>query len=141
MKLIISTIVYLVIGFLLGWLFYGIIFLGFMDKMGYAALMRGHASIWWAMIIGYLIQGFFFAYIYDKYFRGNSPVLNGLKYAFLLSLLIYLPMVLFIWASYNVKYPGAIVDGLILTVITFVNAIVIALIYGKKEKQEETTQT
>jgi hypothetical protein len=142
MKFIISTIVGAIIFFFLGWLFYGIIFSGkFMDW--YGTVMRPAQDYkLWSMIVANILEALFLTWLYPKFYKGGSPAGEGLKFGILLGLLMSLPMIFYVWASFQVKYIGAIVDGIISFVLVVIVGLVIGLIYGKgaaKEAPKETT--
>ncbi len=131
-KLIISTIVAAVVLLLLSWLGYGVIFKDYFTRL--RVFMRDEKSIiWWALIVGYIIQAFVLSYLYMKTYKGESPFKEGFLYGIALSLLIALPYIFFIWSTYQVTYRSAIADGVFMGIRLVIAGIVIGLIFGKKE--------
>ena len=134
MKLIISTIVVAILLFLLGWLFYGMIFMKFFSTH-YALIQRTPEDMkLWSIGVGCLLEAFFLALIYPKGYKGGSPFSEGLKFGIYLGLLMGVPYVFFAWASMPVHYTAMIVDGAIMVVDIVLAGIVTGLIYGKIEK-------
>ena len=69
-KILISGLVSGIAVFLLGYLFYGVIFMNTMEGMTGTAtgVMREmDAMVWWALIVGNLIWGFLLAYIFGMW--------------------------------------------------------------------------
>jgi hypothetical protein len=133
MKLIIATVLAAIVIFLLGWLGYGIILTKFFVEMG--KMMRPPEDMkWWALILGHILQGFLLAYFYAKTYKGEAPFMEGLKYGFAVGILVALPYVFFMWASYLVPYKEVLVDGVYMGIRYLVAGIVIGLVYGTKEK-------
>ncbi|MCX7833020.1 MAG: hypothetical protein N2490_02270 [Ignavibacteria bacterium] len=131
-KLIISTIVTAVVLFLISWLGYGVIFKDYFMRL--RLFMRDEKSIiWWALIVGYIIQALVLAYLYMKTYKGESPFKEGLLYGIAISLLVALPYIFFMWSTYQVTYRSAIADGIFMGIRFLIAGIVIGLIFGKKE--------
>lgn len=86
-----------------------------------------------ANVVGFLVQGFTLSLLYMYYFKGESPVKEGIAFGLLTGLIVALPYVFFMWANYTVRYKGVILDGLGMGFRIFVTGIVIALIFGKKK--------
>ena len=136
MKLLYSTIASFIVLFLLGWLFYGV----FLTKLmaSYIPIMRPASDMkMWAVIVGYIFQSFFLSWIYQKFFQGVSPLKDGFLYGLYYSLLVILPMLFFMWATYQVTYPAAIADAIGMGIRIIIATIVIAYIFGKKEQVAE----
>lgn len=131
MKLIISTIVGAIIFFLLGWLFYGVIFINNLDTM--RSLMRPASDMkWWALIVGQILQAFILAYLFMKTYKGESPFKEGLIFGIATGALMCGPYVFYMWSSFRVTYRAVIADALISFVMILIVGIVIGLIFGKK---------
>ncbi|MBN1633275.1 MAG: DUF1761 domain-containing protein [Ignavibacteria bacterium] len=140
MKLIISTIVGAIIFFLLGWLFYGIIFADYFVTM--KELMRPESDMkWWALIVAHILQALILSFLYMKTYKGESPLKEGFLFGLATGILMSVPYIFYMWASYKVTYKEIVPDGIILFVMIFIVGIVIGLIFGKKEKPKvkETT--
>jgi|WetSurMetagenome_2_1015567.scaffolds.fasta_scaffold178369_2 hypothetical protein len=132
MKLIISTIVTAILLFLLGWLFYGVIFVGHLSTM--YALMRPESDMKiWALIVGCLLQGLLLSIVYMRTYQGKSPFKEGLIYGLLIGFLFAIPYVFFMWSSYQITYRAVIADGIAMGIRILIAGIVIGLIFGKKK--------
>ena len=139
MKLILSTIIGGIVLFVLGWIFYGLIFMDFF-KEGYGKIMRDSNDFkMWAIIVANLLQAFFLAWIYPKGYKGGSPAKEGFMYGIDLGALIGAPYVFYMWASYPIKWQTALIDGIIVFVMTLITGLVIGLIYGKISEKKEST--
>lgn len=136
MKLVISTIVAGIVLFLLGWLFYGLLFMNYLSEY-YAHLQRGAGDMkMWAIAVSCLLQGFFLSYFYPKFQKGGSPFGEGFKFGFWFGLFVSLPYMFSVWANMTVSYKAVIVDAVIMFVMELITCIVIAFIYGSKETEK-----
>jgi hypothetical protein len=132
MKLIISTIVTAILFFLLGWLFYGVIFAGHMSTM--KLLMRPESDFkMWALIVGCLLQALLLSYIYMISYKGEAPLKEGAIYGFLIGILFSVPYVFFMWSSYQVGYRAILADAVGMGIRILLAGIIIGLIFGKKK--------
>jgi len=139
MKLILSAIIGGIVLFVLGWLFYGVIFMDFMNE-GYGKIMRDPNDFkMWAIAVANLLQAFFLAWIYPKGYKGGSPAKEGFMFGIDFGLLMGVPYVFYMWASYPIKWQFALVDGIIVGFMTVIAGIVIGLIYGKIDGKKEST--
>ena len=135
MKLIISTIVGAIIFFLLGWFFYGVIFADYFVSM--KQLMRPEADVkYWAMIIANILQALILSFLYMKTYKGESPLKEGFLFGFATGLLMSLPYIFYMWASFRVTYKEVVPDGIIMFIMILIVGIAIGLIFGKKVKPE-----
>jgi hypothetical protein len=134
MKLILSTIVVGIVLFLLGWLFYGIIFMNFFKEY-YGHISRGEADMKiWTFVVASFVQAFFMYIIYSKgYTPGGSSFGQGFKFGLYLSLYMAVPYVFFTWGGMPVKYQGVVADGIIMAVMIMIASIITAFIHGKRE--------
>lgn len=132
MKLVVSTIVSAIVLFILGFLFYWIVFsTGHMGS--YIHLLRPATDQkTWANIVGFLVQGFLMSYIYMKYYKGESPFKEGFLYGLYIGFLGSLPFLFFMWANYTVRYKAVVAEGLGMGFRILIAGIVIGLIFGKK---------
>jgi hypothetical protein len=132
MKLLISTVVAFVLFFLLGWLFYGVIFVNHLSSM--KVIMRPESDMkMWAIMVGHLLQGLFLSILYMKTYKGENPLKEGVIYASLITMLMTFPYVFYMWGAYLPKYKAVLADGAGMAVRIFVVCIVIAFIFGKKK--------
>ena len=139
MKLILSAIIGGIVLFILGWIFYGLIFMDFF-KEGYGKIMRDPNDFKiWAIAVANLLQAFFLAWIYPKGYKGGSPAKEGFMFGIDFGALIGAPYIFYMWASYPIKWQTALVDGIIVFVMTLITGLVIGLIYGKIGGKKEST--
>ena len=139
MKLILSAIIGGIVLFILGWIFYGLIFMDFMNE-GYGKIMRDPNDFKiWAIAVANLLQAFFLAWIYPKGYKGGSPAKEGFMFGIDFGALIGAPYIFYMWASYPIKWQTALVDGIIVFVMTLITGLVIGLIYGKIGGKKEST--
>lgn len=141
MKLILSAIIGGIVLFVLGWLFYGVIFMNIMQE-GYGSIMRPSYDFKiWAIAVANLLQAFFLGWIYPKGYKGGSPAKEGFMFGIDFGALIGFPYIFYMWASFPIKWQTALVDGIIVFVMTLITGLVIGLIYGKiGEKKESPAQ-
>ncbi len=140
MKLIISTVLGFIVLFLLGWLFYGILFMDYFAE-GYKFIARAMESFrWWALIVANLTQALLISIIYNKFFnKGGSPLMQGLTCGFWLGMIMTLPHVFYNFASFAIPDGMTVlVDGIIGGFCAMVASVVIALVYGKPGAVKET---
>lgn len=137
MKLVLSTIVGGIVLFILGWIFYVLIFGGFMmDNFGKIMRTPDDYKLW-AIIVANLLEAFFLSWIYPKGYKGGSPAKEGFMYGIYIGLLMSVPYVFYIWAQYPVKWQAALLDGVLMLVMTIITGFVIGLVYGKTEEKKE----
>jgi hypothetical protein len=131
MKLIISTIVTGIVLFLLGWVIYGFIFMDFF-KTYYSHIQRSPEDMKiWAIGVSCLLQGFFFALLYPKFYKGGSPFSSGFKFGFYLGLFVGIPYIFSMWASMPITYKAVLVDAALLIIMMIIAGIITGLVYGK----------
>ena len=137
MKLVLSTIVGGIVLFILGWIFYVLIFGGFMmDNFGKIMRTPDDYKLW-AIIVANLLEAFFLSWIYPKGYKGGSPAKEGFMYGIYMGFLMSVPYVFYIWAQYPVKWQAALLDGVLMLVMTIITGFVIGLVYGKTEEKKE----
>lgn len=131
MKLILSTIVGGIVLFILGWVFYVLAFGSFITE-NFGKIMRSPDDYkLWAIVVAQFLQALFLAWIYPKGYKGGSPAKEGFMFGIAIGLLTSVPYVFYIWAQYPVKWQAAVVDGIIMLVMTIITGLVIGLIYGR----------
>ena len=137
MKLILSTIVGGIVLFILGWIFYVLIFGGFIME-NYGKIMRSPDDYkLWAVIVANFLEALFLAWIYPKGYKGGSPAKEGFMFGIDFGLLMSVPYIFYVWAMYPVKWQAALVDGIIMLVMTIITGLVIGLVYGKIGEKKE----
>lgn len=140
MKLIISTIVGFLVLFLLGWLFYGILFMNYFGE-AYENIARPMESFrMWAIIVANLLQALLISLIYSKFFnKGGSPFGQGINCGIWLGLYSSVPYIFYMYAGMQVNnWQALVVDGIIIGFMTVLATIAIALVYGQKKEQPAT---
>jgi hypothetical protein len=143
MKILISTIVAAIVMFLIGGLFYGLLFSKYFAG-AYANVMRpGTDYHLWAIFLANLIQAFVLSVIYARFFSaGNgTAVANGMTYGFWMGVLICAPYPLFMWAGMNVSWKPAVLDGVISFIIILIGCITISLVQKRSRGSETVTTT
>ena len=90
----------------------------------------------WAYAVASFIQAFFLSWIYSCYFwKGESPVKEGFMCGLLLGLLYAIPYALYAYGGLRISsWQAPALEVILITVMMILAAIVIAFIYGKKEK-------
>jgi hypothetical protein len=139
MKLILATVSGALVFFLLGGLFYGLLFKNFFD-VNYALVGRAGDMKLWAIGLGCLTQALFMAWIYPHGYKGGSPMTEGMKFGLFIGLLISVPMIFFFWATFKVPIRAVVVDSAISGFMTIIAGIVIGLIYGHIATTTVTTE-
>jgi hypothetical protein len=137
MKLIISTVVGFVVLFLLGWLFYGMLFMNYFAE-GYSNIARSPESMrMWAIIVANLVQALLISLIYSKFFnKGGSPVGQGMTCGIWLGLFSTVPYIFYMYASMAIaNWQVLVVDGLVGGFMIVITSIAIAFVYGGKKEQ------
>jgi hypothetical protein len=138
MKLILSTIAGAIVLFFLGWIFYGVIFMDFLND-SYGKIMRSPDDFkMWAIAVANLLQALFLAWIYPKGYKGGAPAKEGFMFGINFGLLLGGPYVFYMWASFPIKWQVALVDGILVGVMTVIVGLVIGLIYGRIGEKKET---
>jgi hypothetical protein len=139
MKLILSAIIGGIVLFVLGWIFYGVIFMNFINE-GYSGIMRPPYDFkLWAVAVANLLQAFFLAWIYPKGYQGGSPAKEGFMFGIDFGALTAAPYIFYMWASFPIKWQTALVDGIIVFILTLITGLVIGLIYGRIGGKKEST--
>ncbi|HEY3250226.1 MAG TPA: hypothetical protein VGK25_03820 [Ignavibacteria bacterium] len=139
MKLILSTIVVGIVLFLLGWLFYGMLFADFFkEQYGHISRSQGDMKIW-AFGVASFVQAFFLYLIYAKGYQGGSPIMEGFRFGLLIAFFSAIPYVLFTWGGMPVTYQAVIRDGIIIFVMMLIAGILTGVIHGKKEVKPAAT--
>ena len=132
MRLIISTIVVGIVLFMLGGLFFSLLFADYF-KLHFGSMMRGENDLkLWAFAVGSLVRALFLYIIYSKGYKGGSPFMEGLRFGILIGLLFAVPYVFFEWGSTPVHYQPVVVEGVLQMVMLAVGGVLTGIIHGKK---------
>ena len=133
MKLIISTLVVGIVLFMLGGLFFSLLFAEYF-KLHFGSFMRSESDFkMWAYAVGSLTRAFFMYLIYSKGYQGGSPFMEGLKFGILISLFFGVPYVLFEWGGTPVHYQPVVVDGVLQMVMLTIGGVLTGIIHGRKK--------
>jgi len=129
-----------VANFLLGWLIYGYLLMGYYasHQLPYEGLMR-EPPIFWAIFVGGLAWSFLIAWLFDK--MGTMTLMQGFMNGLIISFLMSLSYDLFYYAGMNL-YDGMtvmIVDVVVGALFGGVVAAVIAWILGMRNKTVAAT--
>ncbi|SNT01056.1 Protein of unknown function [Ekhidna lutea] len=132
---VLATLVGFVVFFLLGWLFYGFLLMDFYaDNAGSATnVMRAEEDmVWWALIVGNLLQAYFLVYIFGKW-ANITTFSGGLKAGAILGLILGLGMNLTMFGTSNMmNLTGALVDPFVSMIMMGITGGVIGAMLGRK---------
>ncbi len=135
MKLILSTIVVGIVLFLLGWLFYSVLFAEYFFKFfGHLARPSAEFKIW-AFAVANFVQAFFMYIIYAKGYKGGSPIMEGFRFGIVIGLFIYIPYMFMTWGYFQVMAIGVATDAVVGMFMTLIAAVITAVIHGKKDAE------
>jgi len=132
-KILIAGLVTGVVSFFLGWLFYGILLMDFFEENAGTAtgVSKGEEMVWWALILGNLIYGIFYAYIFGKW-ASISTALTGLKAGAVIGLLIGAGFGLMYYGTSNLmNLTGTILDIAVTVVIGAILGAVAGWMLGR----------
>lgn len=132
-KIFISGLAGGIVAFLLGWLFYGMLFTDFFSKHAGTATGVNRSEtemIFWALILGHIALGFLLAYVID---RGAEPNLqSGLTAGFIVGVLFSSGINLIMYATTHLYGLISVAADVAITgVICAVSGAVIGLICSK----------
>lgn len=133
MKLILSTLVVGIVLFMLGGLFFSVLFADYF-KLHFGAMMRNENDFkLWAFAVGSLLRALFMYLIYAKGYKGGSPFMEGFRFGILISLFYGIPYVLFEWGGSPVHYQPVVIDGIIQMFMLTVGGVLTGIIHGRKK--------
>jgi hypothetical protein len=132
MKLILSTIVVGIVLFMLGWLFYGILFMDYFKQYFTNGRSEEDMRIW-AFAVASFVQAFLLYLIYSKGYSGGSPFMEGIKFGILIGLFSGVPYVFYMWGGMPIHYVAVIADGCIIIAMMIIAGILTGIIHGKRE--------
>lgn len=132
MKILRGTIFGGISYFLLGWLVYGILLMGFLSTNMNQCAARTDEMIWWAIILSNFTAALLLT-LFLKWF-GAKGIIDGLKIGALFGSLYAATVALSSW-SMTTMYTGLsalIVDIIASTVLFAIIGIIIVLTWGKE---------
>ena len=121
---LLSGVVAFVLNFLLGWLFYGILFPDLMPKQGEDDIVF--------IALGCLFSGFLLAYIFTLV-ASIKGLTNGLKIGAIYGLLSGLSMNFFMYASMEPNYQNIATDVVLSIVMMAIVGAAVAMINDKMD--------
>ena len=129
-KIIISTISYVVLSMAIAYPWHIVWFHDAYARMG--AVTRAEPIIPLGMLT-MVIQGIVIAYLYPFYYRGGNPVFQGVKFTFIIGLLIYSVMGLAIPAKMNIEPIGEYLayHTVFQTIQFLLTGAALGMIYGR----------
>ena len=132
MKIVRGTIFGGISYFLLGWLVYGILLMGFLSTNMNQCAARTDEMIWWAIILSNFTAALLLT-LFLKWF-GAKGIIDGLKIGALFGSLYAATVALSSW-SMTTMYTGLgalIVDIIASTILFAIIGIIIVLTWGKE---------
>ncbi len=136
-KILLGGIAGGIVFFLLGWLFYGMLFAGLMaDNAGTATgvYRENNQMIMWALLLGNLFWGFLFAIIFGSWAK-ISTAGAGAKAGAIIGLFMGAGLDLIMYGTSNLMtLTGVIADILIVVVMSAICGTIVAMIIGSGKK-------
>jgi hypothetical protein len=133
-KLITAGISSFIVMFSLSGLWYMVLAANYYSEQ-YAVIERAAPLFAW-IVLAYLVLSFLLAYIYPFGFKGNSPMKEGLRFGFIMGLVIALPMGFIYYAVYTFPLSGTLIDIIYQVVEKTIGGGVIGFVYGSSAKVE-----
>jgi hypothetical protein len=134
-KRIMATLAGFVVFFMLGWLLYGMLLMDFFAANSGTAtgVMRGDTEmVWWALIVGNLLQSYLLVYIFSKWNSVNSFV-SGLQAGVTIGLILGFGFDLTMYGTSNLmNLTSTLVDPLVIAAMMGLTGGVIGMVLGKK---------
>ncbi|MEP4534145.1 MAG: DUF1761 domain-containing protein [Cyclobacteriaceae bacterium] len=131
---ILATLVGFVVIFLLGWLLYGFLLMDFYGANSGSAtgVPRDEADmVWWALIVGNLLQAYFLVYIFGKMGHVNS-FMSGLSTGAIIGLILGLAMNLTMFGTTNMmNLTATMVDPFASMIMMGLTGGVIGMMLGR----------
>ena len=135
MKILRGTIFGGIAFFLLGWLIYGIIMMGYNSTHTNQCLNNPNGEmIWWAIILGNIISALLLTLVLN--WSGAKGWTDGLKTGAIFGILIALSMDLGFWSMTTMfnNFGALLADVAQTTVLWALVGLVIVLLWGKEKK-------
>lgn len=131
-KILLGGIAGGIVFFLLGYLFYGVLFMSFFEaNSGDLGKLMKETPTWWALILGNLFWGILLAFIFQQW-ASISTFVGGLKGGAVIGVLAALSFDLTQFATMNGSTLTAVfVDVLIVTAMTALAGGVVGLVLGR----------
>jgi len=134
-KRITATLAGVVVYFMLGFIFYGMLLSDFMGANTGSAtgVMRTDEDMqWWALIVGNLMQAYLLVYIFGNW-ANISTFVGGLKAGAMIGFIMSLGFGLNMYGTTNISnLTATLVDPIVMTVMMGSTGGVIGWVLGKK---------
>lgn len=131
---ILATLVGFVVIFLLGWLLYGFLLMDFYGANSGSAtgVARDEADmVWWALIVGNLLQAYFLVYVFGKMGHVNS-FMSGLGTGAIIGFILGLAMNLTMFGTTNMmNLTATMVDPFVSMIMMGLTGGAIGVILGR----------
>ncbi|MEM9324263.1 MAG: hypothetical protein AAGA85_01345 [Bacteroidota bacterium] len=122
--------------FLLGFLFYGVLFSGMVDTMAGSAgnVMRSDDSmVWWALIVGNIAMAYLLVHIFSKW-ASISTFIGGLKGGATIGLILAIAYDFTSYGTTNVlNLTGVLVDIAVMIVLMGLTGGVVGAMLGRSK--------
>ena len=132
---ILATLVGFVVLFLLGWLFYGLLLMDFYESNSGSVenAMRAEEDIvWWALILGNLVQAYFLVYIFGNWAKIKTFG-EGAKAGFIIGLIIGFAFNLTMYGTTNLmNMTSMLVDPFVSAIMMAITGGVIGVMLGRE---------
>jgi hypothetical protein len=133
-KFVVAGVAAGIVSLLLGWVVYGMLLKDFMANNLYAANMMksDQETIWWSLIVGQLLMGFFLAYVIGKANANSASA--GATIGFVAGLLVTLGLDLTFYGVTNFmgSMKGIAADVIVSAVMAAIGGAVVGWVYGMK---------
>ena len=135
MKILRGTIFGGISYFLLGWVIYGILLMGFLSTNMNQCAARPDEMIWWAIILSNFTAALMLT-LFMKWY-GAKGIIEGLKIGALFGFLYASTVGLSSWSmtTMYLKFAALILDVIASTVILAIVGMIIVLTWGKEKVQ------
>ena len=133
-KLITAWIASFIVMFSLSGLWYMVLMPEYYSVQ-FADVERTEPLFTW-IVLGYLVVSFLLAYIYPFGFKGNSPMKEGLRFGFIMGLIIALPLGLIFYGVHTIPLSATLIDTIYMVVEKTIGGVVIGFVYGSSAKVE-----
>ncbi len=134
-KILIAGLIGGLAAFILGWLFYGTLLMGFFEKNAGSATgvtRPMEEMVWWAMILGHLAYGYLFALIFGRW-ANISTLATGAKAGAVIGGLMALTFDMIMYGSTNISnLTAALVDVVVMIVTGAIVGGVVAWWLGRE---------
>lgn len=130
-----ATLVGFVVFFLLGWLLYGMLLMDFFSSNAGSAIGVSRSEsemVWWALIVGNVLQAYFLVYVFDK-MNNVKSFMAGLKAGAVIGLILGLGFNLTMYGTTNMmNLTGTLVDPLVSMAMMGITGGAIGMVMGRK---------